>query len=218
MNFYVRAGNRLDTHTKGKAMLTVEDLQAKQVDLRQAQAATQMPKTKLQRQILARQEQIHEFDRCFALATVENDQETAQALKTKSTELRDELSDLEKVLAAYHDGTLSAEKDSVAGLGQELHDQAVEVGRFYQSEHASKLQAALELRKAYLAAIGEIGNLERQGSQCVVIVKETKRYVPTGVDPVSLRPNSISNVAHSYTVQLEEVFQHYGPIPNWFAR
>lgn len=199
-------------------MLTKEELQQKHADLRAAESQRHGPKRKVEAQIQAKRAQIEDFDRVFSKAKVAGDEDTAAALKNKSNQLRDELADLEKILHAYQDGTLSAsDEEAITTLGRELHHAAAETGKFFQAEHRPKLQAALELKKAYLAAITEIGDAERNALQCAAIVRETGRYVSNPVGPPSLRPNSITNFVPTLTIQNEEVFESYGQVGNWYA-
>jgi len=199
-------------------MLSTTELQEKLSKLKEAESHRHVPKRKVEAQIQAKSTQIQDFDRAFATAKVAGELESADALKTKSNQLRDELADLEKVRQAYQDGTLSASDEAITLIGRELHHEAAETGKFFQAEHGPKLQAALELRKAYLAAIAEIGHAERNALQCAAIIRETSHYVSNGVTPGSLRPNSISNVAHLFTIPTEEVFESYGPVGNWYSK
>jgi ribosomal protein L29 len=204
-----------------KTVATVEELKAKQADLRAAVSSQHVPKNKLQNDIQTKRAQIREFDRAFASAKVTGDQEAAAGLKMKSGHLADELADLEKILQAYEDGTLStasAAAAAIVALGRELYHDAAETGQFFQAEHGRKLQAALELKKAYLAAIKEIGNACRSALQCSVIIRDTRCYVSIAVSPASLRPNSITNFAETLLIKKEDVFESYGPEGEWYQK
>ena len=199
-------------------MLTTGELQEKRAELQAAVSSRHVPRMRIENQSHDKGAEILRVDREFAKASVTGDQTTAEALKTKSNQLRDELVDLEKILQAYRDGTLSVADDAVIMLGRDLHNEAAQTGRSFQAEHAQKLQTALELRKTFLAAIREIGECERNSLQCAAIVRETGRYASIPVAPTSLRPNSITNFAHTLTIQNEEVFESYGQVGSWYPQ